>query len=113
MSYFLPASMKESRPPLPKSSLTWVKPKRFNFGNFSWMKSTRSATNLRSGMVQRNTHSLPCVVMRCAADDDLRHLVFPEHLRRREAHGARHRAKRNAHVVARREAPRDHRAFLG
>src|SRR5690349_14572697 len=66
MSYFLPASMKESRPPLPKSSLTWMKPKRFNFGNFSWMKSTRSATNLRSGIVQRNTHSLPCVVMRCA-----------------------------------------------
>src|SRR5581483_3959939 len=43
-----------------------MKPKRCSFGNFSWMKSTRSATNLRSGIVQRNTHSLPCVVMRCA-----------------------------------------------
>ena len=43
-----------------------MKPKRFSRGNFSAMNSARSATNLRSGMVQRNTHSLPCVVMRCA-----------------------------------------------
>src|SRR5882724_3300740 len=43
-----------------------MKPKRLSRGNFSAMKSARSATNLRSGMVQRNTHSLPWVVMRCA-----------------------------------------------
>ena len=30
------------------------------------MKSTMSATSLRSGTAERNTHSLPCVVMRCA-----------------------------------------------
>ena len=38
----------------------------FSLGNFSWMKSTRSATSLVSGTGDRNTHLLPWVVIRWA-----------------------------------------------